>query len=177
MGGGDPWITLPPRYLHCVHTMYKPVDILALAIMLPRFSLPAAPPWRSRDLFFASLPGRGAEACARRGYARRAVRPPLRLRPHGPQLLRCGRPGAPVAASAGTRMRLRPHEELSGTVGDRVRRSCSSRHPDAAPTARDALQARCVSTHPGQSIIGTTWCGANLLKIETHHRLALRATC
>ena len=53
-------------------------------------------------------------------------------------LLRRGRPGAPVPASAGTRRRLRPLGKLFGTVSDRVRHRCSSRHPDAAPTARRA---------------------------------------
>ena len=36
-----------------------------------------------------------------------------RLRPRGPPPLHCRRPGAPAAASAGTRTRLRPHVQLS----------------------------------------------------------------
>ena len=69
---------------------------------------------------------------------------PLRqLRLQEQLLLRCGRLGAPTPASAGTQRRLRPLKRPFGTASDRVRRSRSSLHPDAAPPAQSAEQQHC----------------------------------
>ena len=69
--------------------------------------------------------------------------PLQQLRLHEQLLPRCGRLGAPTPASAGTQRRLRPLKRPFGTASDRVRRSRSSLHPDAAPPAPSAEQQHC----------------------------------